>query len=78
MGNTSIASLSNQALWERWKVAIDEWALDHRNRNLKEKVDRLENEIVCRLSAVGHRDFKCDFVGARPGRKRGDVSVFSG
>ena len=70
MANTSIASISNVDLWERWKQAIDNWALEPRNRNLQQRVDRLEDEIVNRLSAVGHNDLKVYFVGQRPGRKQ--------
>jgi hypothetical protein len=70
MANTSIASISNVDLWERWKQAIDNWALEPRNRNLQQRVDRLEEEIVNRLAAVGHSNLKADFVAVRPVKRK--------
>lgn len=70
-GTISVTSLSNQALWRQWKESLDYWAAEPHDRKLKERVDKLEDEIVNRLSAVGHGDCKADFVSERPGRKRG-------
>ena len=69
-GIISVSSLSNQALWRQWKESLDYWAAEPHDRKLKERVDKLEDEIVSRLSAVGHGDCKADFVSERPGRKQ--------
>ncbi|MCL5669814.1 MAG: hypothetical protein M1423_00705 [Acidobacteria bacterium] len=44
-----LRNLSNHDLWRSWTQAIDEWVVEPRNRSLKAKVDRLEDEIMRRM-----------------------------
>lgn len=47
--------MSNKDLWEEWTASLEQAASDPRDRNARQREDRLSNEIVRRLKEAGKK-----------------------